>query len=106
MQRRKHWRFSVRLTVVALFTVVCSIVAALTVSLQYYNSIAQLEQQTVQQFDQFATSAKQTIHQNDLAASRIVDMLALIPNIEQLNNQQKLRILAELITTNPAVEGI
>ncbi|KAF7768858.1 hypothetical protein PCIT_a3374 [Pseudoalteromonas citrea] len=106
MQRRKHWRFSVRLTVVALFTVVCSIVAALTVSLQYYNSIAQLEQQTVQQFDQFATSAKQTIHQNDLAASRIVDMLALIPNIEQLSNQQKLRILAELITTNPAVEGI
>ena len=58
MQRRKHWRFSVRITVVTLFAVVCSIVVALTVSLQYYNSIAQLEQQTVQQFDQFATSAK------------------------------------------------
>ncbi|MBQ4862621.1 transporter substrate-binding domain-containing protein [Pseudoalteromonas sp. MMG013] len=106
MQRRKHWRFSVRITVVTLFAMVCSIVAALTVTLQYYNSIAQLEQQTVQQFDLFATSAKQTIHQNDLAASRMVDMLALTPNIERLNDSQKLRLLAELIATNPAVEGI
>ncbi|TMO57776.1 hypothetical protein [Pseudoalteromonas aurantia] len=74
MQLRKHWRFSVRITVVTLFSVVCSIVAALTVSLRYYNSITQLERQTVRPFNQFATRVKQTIHQNDLAASRMVDI--------------------------------
>jgi len=99
-------RFTVRFTVVSLLALVCCIVAMLTVSLQYYYSTAQLEQHALKEFKQAVVLSKKALQNNDTQAKLIVDLLAIYPDIEIKPEKTKLRLMTEMMRSNPFVFGL
>ncbi|MBQ4833942.1 transporter substrate-binding domain-containing protein [Pseudoalteromonas sp. MMG010] len=99
-------RFTVRFTVVSLLALMCSIVASISVALQYYYSTAQLQEHVLQEFEQALVQTKDALSENDEQAKLLVDLLAIYPNIENQPEAVKLHTFTEMMAINPVVFGL
>lgn len=99
-------RFSIRFTVVSLLALVCFVVAAITVSLQYHYSTLQFEQNALKDFEQVVAQTKESLQNKDAQAKQLVDLLAIYPEIESQPHKVKLELMTEMMSHHPLIFGL
>ncbi len=106
MLKSRPIKYSIRLTLVTLFIVSCTLVASVTLFLQYSFSTQQLKTNIVEKFDAFAKTTQSHIAHNQQKAADTVKLLASIPAIHKLKQREKLTIFAQALADAEHIHGI